>query len=44
MPERLEENLYAFNLEKTLPVKQRQPERLVEFKIRMAELSLQQGA
>jgi len=39
-PERLEEELYAFNLETNLPVKKRRPDWPLEFKIRMAELSL----
>ncbi|KKW51723.1 transposase [Pantoea ananatis] len=43
-PERLEEKLYAFNLETNLPVKKRRPEWPLEFKIRMAELSMQPGA
>lgn len=43
-PERLEEGLDAFNLETNLPVKKRRPDWLLEFKIRMAELSLQSGA
>lgn len=37
-PERLEEELYAFNLEK------RRPDWPLEFKIRMADLTLQPGA
>ncbi|MGX9400557.1 IS66-like element accessory protein TnpA, partial [Pantoea dispersa] len=43
-PERLEEELYAFNLETNLPVKKRRPDWPLEFKIRMAELSLQPDA
>ncbi|OWY74858.1 transposase [Pantoea sp. AMG 501] len=43
-PERLEEELYAFNLETNLPVKKRRPDWPLEFKIRMAELSLLPGA
>lgn len=43
-PERLEEELYAFNLETNLPVKKRRPDWPLEFKIRMEELSLQPGA
>ncbi|MCS4492648.1 IS66-like element accessory protein TnpA [Pantoea sp. B623] len=43
-PERLEEELYAFNLETNLPVKKRRPDWPMVFKIRMAELSLQPGA
>lgn len=43
-PERLEEKLYAFNLETNLPVKKRRPDWPIEFKIRMAELSLQPDA
>lgn len=43
-PERLEEELYAFNLETNLPVKKRRPDWPLEFKIRMAELSLQPEA
>lgn len=42
--ERLEEELYAFNLETNLPVKKRRPDWPIEFKIRMAELSMQPGA
>lgn len=44
MPERLEEDLYAFNLETNFPVKKRRPEWPLEFKIRMADLTLQPGA
>ncbi|WP_336749943.1 IS66-like element accessory protein TnpA [Pantoea vagans] len=43
-PERLEEELYAFNLEINLPVKKRRPDWPLQFKIRMAELSLQPDA
>ncbi|MBA8867030.1 transposase [Pantoea agglomerans] len=43
-PERLDEELYAFNLETNLPVKKRRPDWPLEFKIRMAELSLQPDA
>jgi transposase len=43
-PERLEEELYAFNLETNLPVKNRRPDWPLEFKIRNAELSLQPDA
>lgn len=43
-PERLEEDLYAFNLETNLPVKKRRPDWPLEFKIRMADLTLQPGA
>lgn len=43
-PERLEDELYAFNLETNLPVKKRRPDWPLEFRIRMAELSLQPGA
>ncbi|WP_234472097.1 IS66-like element accessory protein TnpA [Erwinia sp. S43] len=43
-PERLEEELYAFNLETNLPVKKRRPDWPLEFKIRLANLTLQQGA
>ncbi|MBC0856471.1 transposase [Pantoea stewartii] len=43
-PERLEEELYAFNLETNLPVKKRRPDWPLEFKIRMADLTLQPGA
>jgi len=43
-PERLEEELYAFNLETNLPVKKRRPDWPLEFKIRMEELSLLPGA
>ncbi len=43
-PERLEEELYAFNLETNLPVRKRRPDWPLEFKIRMAELSLLPGA
>ncbi|MBE5254239.1 IS66-like element accessory protein TnpA [Mixta mediterraneensis] len=43
-PERLEEELYAFNLETNLPVKKRRPDWPLEFKIRMAELTLQPDA
>lgn len=43
-PERLEEELYAFNLETNLPVKKRRPDWPLEFKIRMADLTLQAGA
>lgn len=43
-PERLEKELYAFNLETNLPVKKRRPDWPIEFKIRMAELSLQPDA
>mgnify|MGYP004703400553 FL=1 len=39
-PERLDEELYAFNLETNLPVKKRRPDWSLEFKIHMAELSL----
>lgn len=42
-PERLEEELYAFNLETYLPVKKRRPDWPLEFKIRMADLTLQPG-
>lgn len=42
-PERLEEELYAFNLETNLPVKKRRPDWPLEFKIRMADLTLQPG-
>lgn len=43
-PERLEEELYAFNLETNLPVKKRRPDWPLDFKIRMADLTLQPGA
>lgn len=43
-PERLEEELYAFNLETNLPVKKRRPDWPLEFKIRMAEMSLEPDA
>ncbi|BBE80089.1 MULTISPECIES: transposase [Enterobacteriaceae] len=43
-PERLEEELYAFNLETNLPVKKGRTDWPLEFKIRMAELSPQPGA
>ncbi|WP_190274705.1 IS66-like element accessory protein TnpA [Pantoea sp. At-9b] len=43
-PERLEEELYAFNLETNLPVKKRRPDWPLEFKIRLADLTLQPGA
>ncbi|EED3330887.1 transposase [Salmonella enterica subsp. enterica] len=43
-PERLEEELYAFNLETNLPVKKRRPDWPLEFKIRMADLTLLPGA
>jgi len=43
-PERLEEELYAFNLETNLPVKKRCPDWPLVFKIRMAGLTLQPGA
>ncbi|WP_268810655.1 IS66-like element accessory protein TnpA [Type-D symbiont of Plautia stali] len=43
-PETLEEELYAFNLETNLPVKKRRPDWPLEFKIRMADLTLQPGA
>ncbi|HDS4948426.1 TPA: transposase [Klebsiella aerogenes] len=43
-PERLEEELYAFNLQTNLPVKKRRPDWPLEFKIRMAELTLQPDA
>lgn len=39
-PERLEEELYAFNLETNLLVKKRRPDWPLEFIIRMVELSL----
>ncbi|WP_158251393.1 winged helix-turn-helix transcriptional regulator [Pantoea sp. ICBG 985] len=42
-PEKLEAELYAFNLETNQPVKKRRPDWPLEFKIRMAELSLQPG-
>ncbi len=42
--ERLEDELYAFNLETNLPVKKRRPDWPLEFRIRMAELSLLPGA
>lgn len=43
-PERLEEELYAFNLETNLPVKKRRPDWPLAFKKRMADLTLQPGA
>lgn len=42
--QRLEEELYAFNLETNLPVKKRRPDWPLEFKIRMVEMSLQPDA
>lgn len=39
-PEKIEAELYAFNLETKQPVKKRRPDWPLEFKIRMAELSL----
>lgn len=42
--ERLEEELYAFNLETNLPVKNLRPEWPLEFNFRMAKLSLQPAA
>lgn len=42
-PEKLEAELYAFNLETNQPVKKRRPDWPLDFKIRMAELSLQPG-
>jgi len=43
-PERIEEELYAFNLETNLPVKKRRPDWPLEFRIRMTELRLLPGA